>query len=516
MTALALPVPRMPAARPRVLPTWTISASIAAAVGARLPFLGHAASPDEGGFLVIGAQWHGAGGSLYGRYWVDRPPLLITIFRAASALGGLTALRLIGCVAAAFVVLGVARAAEMIGGRAAAQWAALTAAGLSISPLLGGYEVNGELLAAPFVLGGVICMLTALRAVRHNDAVAWSAAAGAFAVSAMLVKQNLADAAVFGFVALIVAVWRGELSRRRFWTMAAGAVGAAATVISVLALWTVVHGTSLVEVFDAMYPFRLRADAVQAAGGRAHSSVRFHELLIAVAASGLAFVLLALIHHVVARRQHDTSFLALVAMTLFAGISVLLGGNYWHHYLVELTAPLSIAAGVLVARQGFAARKVVVYVLVAGSVAWCASLTRPLGTDARSVGEAIAASSRPDDTIVTAWGNADLTFASGLTSPYAQLWSLPVKTIDPQLAQLDGVLRGPAPPTWFVIRKHVHSWGLDTTQTGSILDHDYHRISRMCGHTIFLRNGVDRPTPRIVGDCRGATTPLVTMKELIP
>ena len=516
MTALALPVPRLPAARASQLPTWTTGASIAAAVSARLPFLGHAASPDEGGFLIVGAQWHGASGSLYGKYWVDRPPLLITIFRAASALGGLTALRLIGCVAVALVVLGVARAAEMIGGQAAAQWAALTAAGLSMSPLLGGYEVNGELLAAPFVLGGVICVLAGLRAVRGKEAVARSAAAGALAISAMLIKQNLADAAAFGFVALIVAVWRGELSRRRFWTMAAGAVGGAATVISVLALWTVVHGTSLVEVFDAMYPFRLRAEAVQAAGGRAHSSVRLHELLIAVAASGLAFVLLALIHYVVARRRHDTSFLALVAMTVFAGISVLLGGNYWHHYLVELTAPLSIAAGVLVARQGFAARKVIAYVLLAGSVAWGASLVRPQGTDARSVGQAIATSSMPNDTIVNAWGNADLTFASGLTSPYTQLWSLPVKTIDPQLTQLDAVLRGPEPPTWFVIRKHVHSWGLDTAQTGLILDHDYHRVARLCGHAIFLRNGVDRPTPRIVGDCRGATTPLVTMKELIP
>jgi len=489
---------------------------VVAAVASRLPFLGHAASPDEGGFLVVGAQWHGAGGSLYGRYWVDRPPLLITIFRAASALGGLTALRLIGCVAAALVVLGVSRAAGMIGGRVAAQWAALTAAGLSISPLLGGYEVNGELLAAPFVLGGVICVLAALRAVRHHEAVTWSAAAGSLAMSAMLIKQNLADAAIFGFVALVLAVSRGELHRQRFWAMAAGAVGGASAVVVLLALWTVAHGTSLVGVFDAIYPFRIHAAAVQAAGGSAHSSVRLHLLVIAVAASGLGFLLLALLHHVVTRRRHDTSFLALVAMTLFAGISVLLGGNYWHHYLVELTAPLAIAAGVLVSRHGFAARKVVAYVLVAASVAWGVTLARPQGTDARSVGQAIAASSTPNDTIVNAWGNADLTFASGLASPYAQLWSLPVKTIDPRLTQLDAVLRGPAPPTWFVIRKHVHSWGLDTAQTGVILDHDYHRVARLCGHTIFLRNGVDRPTPRIIGDCRGATTPLVTMKDLVP
>ena len=44
----------------------------------------------------MGAQWNGAGSSLYGNYFVDRPPLLVSIFRCAASLGGITALRLIG------------------------------------------------------------------------------------------------------------------------------------------------------------------------------------------------------------------------------------------------------------------------------------------------------------------------------------------------------------------------------------------------------------------------------------
>ena len=502
--------------RASALPTWTVGASSAVAAAAHLPFLGHAASPDEAGFLMVGAQWHGAGTSLYGSYWVDRPPLLITIFQAASELGGLTALRLIGCGAAVLAVLGSARAAGMIGGRGASQWAALTAAGLSLSPLLGGYEVNGELLATPFILGGVIGVISALRASRQLDAVAKSAIASALAVSALLVKQNLADAVVFGLVALVLATWRGELSRRRFWALAAGAIVGAVGVTSLLALWTIAHGTSLFGVFDAMYPFRIHAAAVQAAGGRTHASARLDTLMAAVVVSGLGLLLLALVQHFVRRRRHDTFSWALVAMTLFAGSSVLLGGNYWHHYLVELIAPLSISAGVLVARHSFAARSAVVYVLVAAFAAWGVSSARPQGTDARSVGQAIAASSQPSDSIVTAWGNADLTYASGLSSPYAHLWSLPVKTIDPRLTQLDAVLAGPAAPTWFVIRKHVRSWGLDTARTSWILAQDYHRVGRICGHTIFLRNGLERPVPQAVGDCRGTATPLSTIKELTP
>ena len=67
--------------------------------------------PDEAGFLLVGQQWQPGGTSLYGSYWVDRPPLLVTIFRVASDLGGAVPLRLMGCLATVLiVVLGCAHA----------------------------------------------------------------------------------------------------------------------------------------------------------------------------------------------------------------------------------------------------------------------------------------------------------------------------------------------------------------------------------------------------------------------
>src|SRR4029077_9507232 len=76
--------------------TWVpgaVLAAGAATVVLRLPFVAAPLSPDEGGFLVLARQWHvaGPGGSLYGSYWVDRPPLLVATFQLADALGGLTA-----------------------------------------------------------------------------------------------------------------------------------------------------------------------------------------------------------------------------------------------------------------------------------------------------------------------------------------------------------------------------------------------------------------------------------------
>src|SRR3954447_15092776 len=39
---------------------------------------------DEGGYLFIARHWHTGGEFLYGDYFVDRPPLLILLFRFAS------------------------------------------------------------------------------------------------------------------------------------------------------------------------------------------------------------------------------------------------------------------------------------------------------------------------------------------------------------------------------------------------------------------------------------------------
>ena len=69
-----------------------------------------------------------------------------------------------------------------------------------VTPLLGAQEVNGELLSAPFVALGI---LAGGRGDPHSKDVrhaAWTCAAGAAAVGAMLVKQNIADVMVFGSV----------------------------------------------------------------------------------------------------------------------------------------------------------------------------------------------------------------------------------------------------------------------------------------------------------------------------
>lgn len=514
MTAPVASVTRF-AGRHRDLPTWTVPVAAAAAVLGRLPFLGHAPGPDESGFLLVGGQWDGRGSSLYGSYWVDRPPLLITIFRLASRSGGLTSLRLIGCLAVLLIVLGCARLARTIGGASASRWAAVGAAALCLSPRLGGYEVNGELLAAPFTLAGMLAAASAVRAADRRLALRWSALAGALAVCSLLIKQNLADVLVFGAVAYAVSWLRRDVTRHRLVDLACAAIGGACAMLLGMAVWTAAHGTSLPGVFDAMYPFRFRADQVISAGGGPHVTSRLHGLLAAAVLCGLVGMILVLVADVVRRRATAPVVWALIATTAFAAVSVLMGGNYWHHYLVELVAPLSVAVGV-VASTHAGARVAIAYACVAGVIFWGVALTAPQGGGPQTVGRAVGAVAAPTDTIVNAWGSPDVVAASGLSSPYEHLWSLPVKTLDPRLDELDRVLTSPDAPTWLVTRPTVRSWGLDTARTQAIIVHDYQHVQTVCGRWVYLHAGLVRDRPSPPSTCTGAPSAVARLREIAP
>lgn len=84
----------------------------------------------------------------YGDYWVDRPPMLITIFRGAALLGGTVPLRLIGFAAATVAVLAVGRGVDVLAGRRAATGAALTCAAFLVSPLAGATVANNARTAS--------------------------------------------------------------------------------------------------------------------------------------------------------------------------------------------------------------------------------------------------------------------------------------------------------------------------------------------------------------------------------
>jgi hypothetical protein len=241
---------------------------------------------------------------------------------------------------------------------------------------------------------------------------------------------------------------------------------------------------------------------------------REHTLLLDAALSGMVLVAALLVTAVVrVRRDHPSSSrasslaravpLALAATVAYDAVSIYLGQGFWSHYLVELAVPLALAAGLAAERRPRPARVAggLVVVSAAGPVLVAGPHPMPVGGNA--LGAAIRAVFAPHDTIVTIWGNSDVTHASGLRSPYPYLWYLPARTLDPHVRLLATTLAGRAAPTWFVDWTGTGLHGTNTSRLTAALRHDHRRVADVHGVKVFLHDGVHRHAP-VTGPSRGA------------
>ena len=133
-------------------------------------------------------------------------------------------------------------------------------------------------------------------------------------------------------------------------------------------------------------------------------------------------------------------------------------------------------------------------------VEWERTIDRYLPTEYLT-GGAIAGAASPGDTLVVYGGRADIQWASGLPSPYEHLWSLPMRTLDPDLKELESVLTGPAAPTWVVQFKRLDEWSeAGTDGIREELLEDYELVAIACGaYRIYHQRRLERPELRV--DC---------------
>lgn len=460
-----------------------------AAVALRLPYVRNPLSSDEGGFLLVASQWH-PGSSLYGNYWVDRPPLLMTFYAVAHLFGGATELRLMGC----GVVFALVFLAHYLGRAAAGRvtpWPAVLAIALVVMPWGGAVEVNGELIAVPLVLLG---LLAALRASDELDrAHRWRmwAAAGALGAAGGMVKQNFLDVLVFSAVLVLTSAWagRGIAHRLRDASAELGALGAGAATagaVIVFGAWT--RGTTPAGLWDALVIFRLEAGRVIADSASSATEVRLQDLLLAMCLSGSAVLVLVFAAHAVGlwRQPLVMATAAVLAWELFG---VLAGGSYWLHYLVGLVPGLVLAAALVASRRGplaLAARTVVSYAAVVALVAVpLAALVSPPSDEVPPAASWLRKHASPGDTATLLYGSPNVLQASGLTNPYAELWSLPIRVRDPQLTQLEHVLRGADAPTWLLASDDLQTWGVSSAGAFTIVSHRYHAVATVDGYTVY-------------------------------
>jgi len=457
---------------------------------------------DEGGFAMVARHWTDGGPFLYGPQWVDRPPGLIALFDLAQHLGP-CGVRLTATLVAVLLVAALADAAETVGGRSAARWAAWTGFALASSVLLQAQRLNGELVAAALVTLSVAALLRAERgATRTGHRVVLGILAGASAATAVLAKQNFVDAFVFAGVLLVMGATtrlpgRWSSPRRQLLIGAAYTGGVVPPAAFTLA-WATAHG-GVDALSYATFGFRADASAVMADWSWAAPLQRLELLGLIASASGLLLLAAHLGWSHRRRLLHlDPLPWAVAATAAVEAVGVLAGENFWPHYLIGMVPMVALAAGLGARRRSpgrrWTRRLVVLAVATTAVASPGAAIVSAAGSsEAWTTGRWVAASAHAGDSLVVPLTHANVIEASGLTPVYPYAWSLPARTLDPDLALLSSTLAGAAAPTWVVRWDPAHTWGLDPAgRVDAALHAHYRSVAVVCGHTVWLHDGMHR------------------------
>lgn len=481
--------------------------AVVLAVASRLLFLDVTVYPDEGGYLLVARQLHSGGPFMYGNFFVDRPPLLLALYRLADALGGIHSLRLIATLLVVVMIAAASWAGWMIGSSRGARWAAFVAAALAASPLLGTAEADGEILAAPLILLGCTLVLAAVRRTGPPTRQVWYAAfAGIASMAALLVKQNFVEGFVFSIVLLTASAASKDLSRPAAARLLRAYAGGAAIPALAAAVWAVVWGTGLGDLWFAMYGLRLRAlEVIQSQSLTPQS--RLTALFVLALESGMGTLgAVYLVAQRRALRRLDPLVVAVTVMLAVAVTGIALGASYWSHYLIELVPALILASASLATSVGrtvgwgrAAVAIVVVSAIVSVSVT-SASTQQPSQTVLLE--SWLHSAGRPTDSLFT-YGHANLIEASGLRpSAYPYLWGLLMLVLDPDWTQLSATLNGPHAPTWVVEWNGSAAFGTgDVANLRAALAAHYRLVENLCGSPIYLLDGAQRSLPVLTLPC---------------
>ncbi len=484
-------------------------AAVAAFV-ARFPGLLWPLRPDEAGFLLVAREWHPEPDSVYGHYWVDRPPPIIWLLRATDAIGGPYAHRLVGALACAVLVLAAAGATRELSRRAGildpvavrrlAGWVAVGTAALVTNAQIEPVAAKAELFGIPLVLGSCWLSLRAVRRVSAPDAFV----AGLLAMLAVGLKQSIVGGLVFGGVLLVGSVVARQLPARAALRCATAAVAGAAVPVLVVVGWALAAGVRLQTLWYTSVSFRFDASRVIAAQSGEGVNTRIWVLLLVFVGVGMLVLLGCFLVRLPALVRHDAvPAIAILAVLVVDLVGVAVSGSYWRPYLFVPIPGLVLALAVLLAHDHLrlsrrrwtpAAMAFVVGSSVLSLVAWTVGWSVGLVPVEVRTGAAIAAAARPGDKVLVYGGRADVQWASQAESPYPHLWSLPMRTLDPGLSDLRSVLTGSNPPQWFVEATHLDAWSeLGTRPIERSLIHKYQFVRTACDrYRIYHLNTVER------------------------
>jgi 4-amino-4-deoxy-L-arabinose transferase-like glycosyltransferase len=491
---------------------WTIAVAAAAAFLLRLPGLTRPIRADEAGFLLVARSWDPGPASVYGPYFVDRPPLLIATYGWADDVGGPLFIRLVGALACVLLVVTAANVARLVATESAARWTAVAVAAITSNIAINAVAVKGELLALPLLMGSLWLALLAVRDRSWLHAIGGGLLAGL----ALGFKQNLVGGMVFTAVLFVASALAGRVSRTDFARLSLTAAAGALIPLLCTLLWARAAGVDLDALWYAVYGFRFDATGVLASGSSEPETVRAALLVVSALGAGMLLVIGGFVVHIRGEWEDDAPLTAAVAAMLVIDVAGLVfGGSFWRDYLFPLLPATALCAALLARRRskrGVAMRSVIsvaavsTVVLLAGWAGYQALGLQEF--DEVDTGEALHDVAEPDDALVVFGGRADLQISSGMPSPYEHLWSLPMRTLDPDFTDLETLLTGPDAPTWVVEWLPFTTWDEDAGGAlATLVRERYVPHGTGCGaepddpRRIWLLKGAqrDRPAPACHG-----------------
>ncbi len=483
----------------------TVAALLAFAL--RLPGLALPVRADEAGFLLVARSWSPAADTVYGPHFVDRHPLLIATFRAVDLTGGPAGVRILGALCCGVAVLLAAWVGGMVATRTAGRWSAVVVAALCTNPLIDPVAVKGELLGLPLVLLAIGASLCAIRAGSTTGTAGWALLAGAAGMTAPAYKQSMVGGLVFAAVLIAVDRFSVAGGRRpvRLVAVVGGLLAGAALPVLGTWAWAVAAGVRLESVTYALFGFRSDAAAVLAASDSAAPVQRLGLLVVVALGAGIVAILAGfLVHFGGEWADNRTTAAATMALLAVEVAGLVAGGSFWRDYLFPLIPAMVLCVALLARRPSRrGARMRVVALLCAGStvislVVWGGlEATGTIGYTEARTGDAVGDAAEPGDTLVVFGGRADLQARSGLRSPYRHLWSLPMRTLDPEYADLRTLVAGRLPPTWLVEWVSFTAWDRTAGEAlRSLVAEEYVEHGTGCGGArIWLHAGVSRAVP---------------------
>ena len=122
--------------------------------------------------------------------------------------------------------------------------------------------------------------------------------------------------------------------------------------------------------------------------------------------------------------------------------------------------------------------------------------TDPSAWHSQRTGEWLADSKAPGDTAFVAYGLASVLETADMPSPYPYLWSVPMRTADPDQTRLRATLAGERAPTWVVQVTGLNAWDIDDgAQLRDLVHARYRVVVTICGHRVWLREDLSRELP---------------------